>query len=351
MGSLPPPNHGQSIAFEAACSVIRECAECHIIETSFRQNSVLAVISYLFMVPYRIFVFKPDVVYFLCSRSLIGGLRDLYLLLFCKMAKFTVCNHLHGSDFDSYLNSRSKLYRKLIVYLFSRVDRHGVLIEGMQSQLKAVTSNSRCVVINNFYKKPHRAIQQRVIDRSKGLVVCYLSSVIFSKGIFDLIAAIKSLDPSLSVTLKVAGGFVSDEFMSEQLVQERFFREIEGQSNITYHGTLNPDEKYDFLSRSDVFALPSFYRSEAVPLSIIEAMSVGCCILTTNFRYLSTLVSEENGVLVNVCSPCEIASSLERLHYDRERLTRIAASNESLARAHYSEERYQKSIRSFIGMC
>ena len=62
---------------------------------------------------------------------------------------------------------------------------------------------------------------------------------------------------------------------------------------IFYHGPLYGMQKKDFLKALDIFVLPSFYASEAMPISIIEAMRSGCVIIATEHHYLPFLVGPD----------------------------------------------------------
>ncbi|NJK51640.1 MAG: glycosyltransferase family 4 protein [Leptolyngbyaceae cyanobacterium SU_3_3] len=56
--------------------------------------------------------------------------------------------------------------------------------------------------------------------------------------------------------------------------------------------------------------MPSKYRLEAQPISILEALASGCVVLTSEVGEISRTVSEESAILLRDCSPCEIATSI-----------------------------------------
>ena len=356
IGSVPPPAHGQSIAFSVALEAAKKEFTVKVIKTSFRSNNpigfFLKVIRYIVAVPWFIFVFRPNVVYFLCSRSLVGGMRDVYLLALLYFSDVRVLNHLHGSDFQTYLDSLPHLYQSLVKTLFRRVDKHAVLVDGMEKEFLTVTSIQNVQVIPNFYRldKLEREISHSEIRNVDVLNVVYLSSIMPSKGIFHLIDAIKKVNNrNKKFRLLVAGGFLGDDCNGLSEVKEKFEFELNNNDFIEYQGIIGDKDKTALLKSSHIFSLPSYYRSEAVPLAILESMAVGCAVITTRYKYLPTFVkSGQNGELVNVKSVNDLAEKLQNLYDDREKLIRIMKNNQLQAKAMYSESVYKDNIIEFL---
>lgn len=72
--------------------------------------------------------------------------------------------------------------------------------------------------------------------------------------------------------------------------------ELNERKIITYHGFKKNVENY--LTNSDVFVLPTYYR-EGIPRSILEALSIGMPIITTNTPGCKeTVLRNENGILI-----------------------------------------------------
>lgn len=79
---------------------------------------------------------------------------------------------------------------------------------------------------------------------------------------------------------------------------------------ITFHGL--KDNVPEFLKDMHVFVLPTFYR-EGVPRSILEALSVGMPVITTNTPGCKeTIVPEKNGFLI---PPKELAPLMDACRY------------------------------------
>tara|TARA_R110002073_G_scaffold141109_5_gene292143 strand:- start:111 stop:1178 length:1068 start_codon:yes stop_codon:yes gene_type:complete len=72
--------------------------------------------------------------------------------------------------------------------------------------------------------------------------------------------------------------------------------ELNERKIITYHGFKKNVANY--LTNSDVFVLPTYYR-EGIPRSILEALSIGMPVITTNTPGCKeTVLRNENGILI-----------------------------------------------------
>ena len=118
---------------------------------------------------------------------------------------------------------------------------------------------------------------------------------------------------------------------------------------IDYVGIVDSNEKYKLLASHHILALPSYYRSEAIPLCIIEAMRMGCCIITTHYKYLPYLVKDkENGFLVDIKSSSSLTFVIDKYCFDCDRMKKISDINKSVARRLYSEDSYQRNIVNYV---
>ncbi|WP_257264264.1 glycosyltransferase family 4 protein [Endozoicomonas sp. ONNA2] len=354
VGTLPPPYHGQSIAFKSIVDDI-DCDK-EIVMTSFRSDNVLLSVlyffKYLFQVLYSLFIFKPTHVYFLCSRSFFGSLRDVYLLYLLRFSKAVVVNHLHGADFKSFYESRSFVYRAILKFTYSRVDKHIVLHDSMKEQVSCVSSLKKIYVVENFYESVADTVSLRNIKfYFDGKVsAIYLSSIMLSKGIFETIESVKIIrEKGYDINLCIYGDFTSDSEMTKSEVKDLFFSAIQGCENfISYNGVVTGLEKYTILSEFDVFVLPTYYSCEAFPLSIIEAMRMGCVIITSDFNYLSKIVESDNGYIVKPKNSASLASVFEKIFNHPSAVRDIKINNFKSSKVRFTERRFRDLVKSNI---
>lgn len=88
---------------------------------------------------------------------------------------------------------------------------------------------------------------------------------------------------------------------------------------VTLHGVKT--DVYSYLSRSDIFVLPSLW--EGAPITIIEAMASGLPIVTTDVGGIGEYIIDNiTGIIVNI-DPQSIAKGIEKLIIDQSLRTRL----------------------------
>jgi glycosyltransferase involved in cell wall biosynthesis len=159
--------------------------------------------------------------------------------------------------------------------------------------------------------------------------ILYLSNLIESKGVFDLLAAIRQLkyQYGIPVSAVFAGKFLAssdDQLVSSAAdVESHFFsllKRYQIEECVQYVGEVSGDAKWQLLEKSHFFVLPTNYVNEGQPVSIIEAMAYGCPVITTRFRAIPDLVVDgETGVLVKYGDVDKLSLRLSELAKDQER--------------------------------
>jgi len=106
---------------------------------------------------------------------------------------------------------------------------------------------------------------------------------------------------------------------------------------VVYHGPA--DSAHDALTRCDVFVLPSYYR-EGVPRSLLEALSSGLAIVTTDAPGCRETV--QPGINGYLCEPRDqrsLTAALERVLQAPERVAGMGAASRALAVARFDVQR------------
>lgn len=348
VGPLLPPITGQSLAFTRLYESFNS-KEINLINTNLeKQTNIKKSFNTLFIILKIFFnlIFKNyDAVYFTCTRSLSGSLKDIVLIQLASLRKIKIINHLHGSDFYDFLRTSPNIYKKFLFNSYNKVNTSIVLLDSMKNQFKDFP-NMHIEVIPNFYDNNLNVdIKEK---KTEEINILYLSNIIKSKGIFELIEAFKNINKTYNIKLNIAGTFVSDENMNQNEVKNKFYESIKNEKNINYVGLVYGNDKIELLKKSDIFVLPSYYKSEAFPISIIEAMRCGNVIITTNYKYLPDVISEKNGFLVTPKSVNELTRTIEKLILNKELLKQLQQTNINEAKEKYSLEKYISNIKRVI---
>jgi glycosyltransferase involved in cell wall biosynthesis len=170
--------------------------------------------------------------------------------------------------------------------------------------------------------------------RATKLKVLFVGSMSQRKGLADLFAAMRSLDPS-QFELHVLGSPVAEP---------SFYRsQFDG---FVHHAGRSNREVMDLMSSCHVFVLPSLVEGRALVQQ--EAMASGLPVVVTRNAGGEDLVEDGRaGFLIPIRDPQAIAERLELLYHDRERL---AAMSEAACRKAKSLtwESYRERVAAFV---
>jgi glycosyltransferase involved in cell wall biosynthesis len=124
---------------------------------------------------------------------------------------------------------------------------------------------------------------------------------------------------------------------SPSAIDEEELKKLDDTGIIVYHGMQKnvPEHLY----KNDVFVLPTYYR-EGIPRSILEALSVGMPIITTNTPGCrETIKKDYNGILIE---PRELQELIKAMEYFLLNISKIEEMG--INSRNYAEERFDVKI-------
>ena len=243
-GPLPPPYHGQSIAFSAIVKAFRPNEILLVNTTKFKfsiLNTTFAVLCTLYYFAFN----KFETIYFTSTRSILGFIKDCSLLLLGTWQKKRIINHLHGANFKSFYQT-SGMLKPLIHYCYHNIDTSIVLLEGMKKEFDDFP-DMKVEIIGNCYSEQFD-LQDETKFQKKSRIL-FLSNIMRSKGILEFLDACEIvLQNYTSLDICIAGMPYSDNFMSKNKISELFYRKygtlIDNHPlNIDYLGVVSGQKK------------------------------------------------------------------------------------------------------------
>lgn len=166
------------------------------------------------------------------------------------------------------------------------------------------------------------------IDRKRSFNIICVSRMVHDKGLEDAISAMAEIVDKYpeAILYLVGDGPLHQELENQVSV-------LSLQKNVIFTGFIKNNELIDYYHNSDVYLLPSW--NEAFPMVLFEAMASGLPIVSTYVGMVPEIVTEENGILVPVKSPHDIAEAIckifslssEEYQQMSERNVRIAKKN------------------------
>ena len=347
-GPYPSPITGQSLSFK---EVYDNFSGDKILfdSTSFGHLKLLNTLFCFIKLPFLFLFVKFDTIYFTSTRSSLGFLKDFILLALANFFKKKVVNHLHGNDFKEFYEK--SIFRKLITWGYKTIDVSIVLLPSMRQQYSNF-KNMKVEVIRNSYSIEY---QNEIINLdTKKNQIFYLSNLMCSKGVFIFLECVSLLlNKNSDLVIKIAGIPMADYLMSRSEVAMKF--EVtkkqlleEFPNNFFYLGVVKGKEKRKLLKDSSIFVLPTYHKTEAFPISIVEAMRFGNAVVTSKHNFLGEIITERNGRLIEPKSVVSLMLNLNTLLANKLLLRQIQEFNINDSITNYSPVTFNSKIYTIL---
>jgi len=349
IGPLPNPVTGLSIANELALSTFNSTGKSALsINTSPKRFSEklgrFNLISLLHFTLNYLEIYKilyVSKVYYTPGQTFFGVLKYTPFIMFSKFLGKEIIVHIHGNyvakQYEKLEGLQKRMFRKILSYS----DKGIVLSKTLHDNLSPFIAKENIFALPNFYKKH---LTEQPIEKSfSELKICFLSNLMNEKGIFFLLEALEQLNAKgISFKATIAGHI--EQSQGNTLLNK--MSQIEG---LTYKGLVRGDEKSQMLQEANVFVLPTFYRMEGLPISIIEAMATGNVIITTDHGAIPDLVTEgENGFLIKKKSVDAIVEKLLFLRKNLSKAKEISNNNILKAKSNFTSEKFSEKLLNIL---
>ena len=250
----------------------------------------------------------------------------------CRRSGTPYVLHLHGGAYPQFYNGLPDCLRHAVRSLFGNAERVIVLGRVWHDFVvrKLCVEPTRVVILPNAVPGPP-LLYHRQLDRVPRIL--FLGALSVAKGIdqvLDALADARLRALGWTATLAGSGGV-------QPLRRRIAAAGLADQVKIP--GWVRPDEVESLLTASDILLHPS--RIENLPLSVLEGMAYGLCIVTTPVGAVPEAIGDgENGILTPVGDAESLVVNLVRVLGDPQLRARLGDA----ARANY-ERRYD--IRTY----
>jgi glycosyltransferase involved in cell wall biosynthesis len=158
-----------------------------------------------------------------------------------------------------------------------------------------------------------------------------LARLLNSKGVriyFEAAQIVKSLYPNIEFSLAGHIDDLNNDSISRGELDSWIERKV-----INYYGQMS--DVRTAIANCSIYVLPSFYR-EGVPRSILEAMSMGRAIITTNTPGCKeTVIDGENGYLIDPKSVSKLVDAIMKFVNQPETVRKMGVKSREMAEEKY----------------
>lgn len=355
---MPPIITGQSLVTESIYNILSaNKAKLYLIEFKEKSDSILRNLIIQFNLIFKILTLSfstNNVVYLPAARSISGFLRNAYIIIFSKLFQHKIILHFHCGDYNDFLIEKGKIFTSFNKFIFKKVDIFIILGESLKKNYDLLYSNStRVVVIPNGILLNKNLPNTSFNNQNTNIL--FLSNLIESKGYLDLLEAIRLLVNDYGykgIKCFFCGSFLdssdNEYFKNKSDAKDYFFRFVKEnnlEKNIIYKGLVTGLEKNNVLTESDIFILPTYYNTEAQPLSILEALSYGKIVIATPHRAIPDMIIDNfNGLMIEFKSPKSIVDSIIKIIENKNLQDYLSSNAKMFVENNYSFSKFENEI-------
>lgn len=303
-------------------------------------NPVVKSLFFLFSYIRIILVFlfdKPNLVH--AHMSYKGSFTRKYLIhRLCKVFGIKDAIHLHGSEFKKWYDSVGEKKKAKIRRLLRESDYFIVLGEKWKRIILSIEPTANVVVISNGIKIPSERVQW---DNN----ICkylFLGVLIPRKGVGDLLDAVAQIKKNKNINglqFLIAGTGECEDSLKEKTDR------LNLNSNVKFLGWIDGKEKENLIRSCQIMVSPSY--NEGLPVSILEAMSYGMPVISTDVGDISSIVTDgDNGILFDPGDINSLANAILNLS-NEETFARMSKDAESSAGKFSIDIFYNKLLKVY----
>lgn len=338
IGPIPPPITGNSVVNELILEKLNQNESFRVksinrtypeFNESIGEFSLKKAFFYFSQYFQVVKIFKTDITYIAIGLTFFGVLKDAPFVLFSKLSGKQVVIHIHGNYLKTQYALLSGIKKKLFHFILSRADKGIVSSDLLKDNLTPFLKESKIFSTPYFVEKSFKDVTSQDVVNTNKLQILFLSNLMEEKGIFDVFEALEILNKKgVSYEAKIIGGIDLQN-------KTRIFKYLDSNPNIEYSNPIRGKEKIEAYLSSNVFILPTYYKMEGQPISLLEAMFTGNIIITTDHAGILGICSDKNGFIVKKKSPINIATALEIIANNLEDFKDIMVHNHNYAKNNF----------------
>ena len=261
--------------------------------------------------------------------------RDTAYLLIAKVVRCKIVYQVHGGELpDQFFGGRQPL-TAFLKWMLRLPDAIVLLAEVERSAYRTFGAFRNLSVIPNAIDSDAYAPEARGRQFGSALNIAYIGRLVYDKGIFEAIEALRILRDSgiNNLTLSIAGSGPAENELKEQT------RALQLEHDVRFVGPVHGEQKIRFWRNADLFVFPTFHR-EGLPYALLESLASGTPVITTAVGAIPDVVADGvHGIMVNPHAAAEVANAVRRLILDRSLMQRMSRACLERAREGYGVER------------
>lgn len=206
------------------------------------------------------------------------------LWLWAKFFRKKIVYHFFGGNFNQKYERLPYFFKKLFDNTILNSDTVFFETKILINYFQNLNKNNIVWLPNSRKAKTLKTSNKKFSRR-----FVFISRVIPQKGIEEIIKVSEQLPHDYCID--VYGPIDNREYKSDYFNNKK----------VNYIKSLNPEEVLGILSQYDVKLLPTYFKSEGYPGILIECLSLGIPVITTNWRSIPEIITDNyNGKIIPI---------------------------------------------------
>jgi glycosyltransferase involved in cell wall biosynthesis len=353
---LPPPTHGsslvglsikesQTINAEFDCAYVNLLASKNIAESGKFSVGKVFRFAWIWCTVLREVVFsRPRICYLALSTTGAAFVRDTLIIAILRAFGVKRVFHLHNKGVSA---QRSGLLTRVLYPFAFGGAQVIVLSPRLCADVERYVPKDRLHICPNGIASSVAETERHGQGAADVVQLLFLSNLIESKGVIDLLDACALLkQKGVSFRCNLVGG--EGDIAAERLrlaVAHRGLSDV-----VSYLGARYGVEKDKVFRDAEIFVLPTYYPSECFPLVLLEAMSYGLVVVTTDEGGIPDIVDDgSTGFVVPRRDPPALAQRLGVLIGCRELRREMGEQARRKYLRDFTLERFEHRLAGILG--
>lgn len=353
----PPPVHGSSMVgkFIKESKLIRNAFECRFINLSTSSSidqigkagitKLFRYLSIIIKLISALLFYRPELCYFAITSSGFAFYKDSILVLISRLVGVNLVFHFHNKGVRKNQTRRidNCLYRLvfkdsyailLSAYLYSDIEKYF-----KQNNVFYCPNGIPSIPLNNYSVKSN-------IESIEKVKILFLSNLIESKGVFDLLSACQLLISKGVDFMCVFVGGIAD--INEDAFATKV-NELGLDGYVKYEGRKVGDEKILSLRDADIFAFPTYYHNECFPLVLLEAMQFSLPVISTFEGGIQDIIErDKSGFLIKQRDVIQLAEYLALLITDPNLRKKMGHAGRKRYEENFTLEIFEHNLKNIL---
>lgn len=243
--------------------------------------------------------------------------KGLMIIIAKLLGKKTILAPRGGLLIDEIATSKFKRnYFKIVSSYCDFIICQGNFWKDYFNNLLVYDENNKLIVIPNWinFQDYQRFNEKKILANANEVSILFMGWLQIEKGVNDLFDAI--------IKLNIIGYKINIYFLGDGSQREILQNRVSRENNKTYlnfyfPGWVHGDEKLKYLSKADIFVLPSY--AEGMPNSLMEAMASSVASISSNVGAVVDLIEDEvNGILFTPKDVEALSLAIQKLIINKE---------------------------------